>query len=111
VAAELYGGRLRNEPALAGRLLHDQSRIGSRRGYLLQLLAGVGWSSLPGLPFIRQPVLVLAGLDDPIIPPVNARVIARLLPNATLHFYDDGHLGLVTAADELAPRIARFLRD
>jgi poly(3-hydroxyalkanoate) depolymerase len=111
VAAELYGGRLRDQPELAARLLHDQSRIGSRRGYVFQLFAGVGWSSLFGLPFIRQPTLVLAGLDDPIIPPVNARIIHRLLPNATLHFYDDGHLGLVTAADELAPRIARFLRE
>ena len=82
----------------------------TRRGYLFQLLAGVGWSSLPGLPFIRQPTLILAGRDDPIISPVNARIIQRLLPDATLHLYDDGHLGLVTAADELAPRVAAFLR-
>jgi len=109
IAAELYGGRLRDEPELAKRLLHDQSRVGSRRGYLLQLLAGAGWSSLPALPFIRQEVLVLAGSDDPIIPLVNARLMARLLPHATLHVYDDGHLGLVTKADELAPLVSEFL--
>jgi hypothetical protein len=34
----------------------------------------------------------------------------RLMPRATLHTYDDGHLGLVTQAHELAPVIARFLR-
>jgi poly(3-hydroxyalkanoate) depolymerase len=109
IAAELYGGRLRDEPGLAARLLHDQSRVGSRRGYLLQLLAGVGWSSLPALPLIRQPTLVLAGTDDPIIPLVNARIITRLLPHATLHVYDDGHLGLVTLADELGPLVSAFL--
>lgn len=110
VAAELYGGRMRERPDQVRRLMHDQSRVGSRRGYLLQLLAGTGWSSLPGLRFIRQPTLVLAGDDDPIIPLVNARILQRLLPHARLHVYPDGHLGLVTSAADLAPRIATFLR-
>ena len=68
IAAQLYGGRLRDEPELARTLLHEHSRVGSRCGYLLQLLAGAGWTSLPGLPFVRQPTLILAGSDDPIIP-------------------------------------------
>lgn len=110
VAAELYGGRMREHPEWVRSLMHDQSRVGSKRGYLLQLLAGAGWSSLPGLPFIRQPTLILAGDDDPLIPLVNARILRRLLPDARLHVYADGHLGLVTSADELAPRIAAFLR-
>jgi len=110
VAAELYGGKMRERPDEVRRLMHDTSRVGSKRGYLLQLLAGAGWSSLPALPFIRQPTLILAGTDDPIIPMVNARIMRRLLPDARLHTYDDGHLGLVTSADELAPVIARFLR-
>lgn len=110
VAAELYGGSLRDRPEEVRHLMHDHSRVGSRRGYLLQLLAGVGWSSLPALPFIRQSTLILAGSDDPIIPLVNARIMRRLLPHAELHVYDDGHLGLVTSAGDLAPRIAAFLR-
>jgi poly(3-hydroxyalkanoate) depolymerase len=109
IAAQLYGGRLRAEPDLARTLLHEHSRVGSRRGYLLQLLAGVGWTSLPALRLIRQPTLILAGTDDPIIPLVNARILARLLPDATLHAYDDGHLGLVTLAYELAPVVGDFL--
>jgi poly(3-hydroxyalkanoate) depolymerase len=107
VAAELYGGRLRDEPALARQLLH-QARV-SRRGYLMQLLAGAGWSSLPALPFIRQPILILAGSDDPIIPLVNARIMHRLLPHSVLHVYDDGHLGLVTQPEELAPLVSDFV--
>lgn len=109
VAAELYGGRLRDEPELAGALLHDHARVGSRRGYVLQLLAGAGWSSLPALPFIRQRVLILAGSDDPIIPLVNAKLMACLLPRASLHVYDDGHLGLVTQAEILGPVVSEFL--
>lgn len=110
VAAELYGGLMRERPDQVRHLMHDQSRVGSRRGYLLQLLAGAGWSSLPGLPFIRQPTLILAGDDDPLIPLANARILNRLLPNAQLHVYPDGHLGLVTSAHILAPRIAAFLK-
>jgi hypothetical protein len=32
-----------------------------------------------------------------------------LLPHGSLHVFDDGHLGLVTAADELGPLVSRFL--
>ena len=67
-------------------------------------------TSLPALPLIRQPVLILAGDDDPLIPLVNARMMARLLPHAELEVYADGHLGLVTMADFLGPRVSRFLR-
>ena len=109
IAAQLYGGRLRDEPDLARTLLYEHSRVGSRCGYLLQLFAGAGSTSLPMLPFVRQPALILAGSDDPIIPLVNARIMARLLPDARLHVYDDGHLGLVTQAHELAPVVTDFL--
>jgi pimeloyl-ACP methyl ester carboxylesterase len=90
-------------------VLYEQERLGPSAGYFLQLLAGVGWSSLPALPLIRQPTLVLAGNDDPVIPLVNARILHALLPHATLHVFDDGHLGLLTSADELGPIVSRFL--
>jgi poly(3-hydroxyalkanoate) depolymerase len=109
IAANLYGGQLRAQPQLAKRLLHEQSRPGSRRGYALQLAAGVGWTSLPFLPMLRQRTLVLAGNDDPIIPLLNARMMNHLLPHSRLHVFDDGHLGLVTRAAELGPMVARFL--
>jgi len=110
IAATVYGGQMRDEPGLARVLLNGHSRFASRRAYALQLAAGLGWTSLPFLPLIRQPTLVVAGEDDPIIPMANARIMARLLAHADLHVYLDGHLGLITLADELAPRIARFLR-
>lgn len=90
-------------------MLHQRARVGGGRGYYYQLLAGLGWTSLFTLPLIRQRTLILAGTDDPIIPLVNARVMHALVPHATLHVYDDGHLGLVTDADALAPVVARFL--
>ncbi len=109
IAPKLYGGQLRLQPDEVRQVVHEQERLGPRAGYFLQLLAGVGWSSLPALPLIRQPTLILAGNDDPIIPLVNARIMHALLPHSALHVYDDGHLGLITAAGELGPVVSRFL--
>ena len=109
IASELYGGRMRRRPDETRHVIYEQERLGPRTGYYLQVLAGVGWTSLAALPLIRQPTLILAGNDDPLIPLVNARIMHALLPHATLHVYDDGHLGLVTSADELGPLVSRFL--
>ena len=82
-------------------------RLGTRTGYYLQLLAGDGWTSLPALRLVRQPTLILAGNDDPMIPLVNARIMQSLLPHGSLHVFDDGHPGLLTAANDLVPLVSR----
>lgn len=51
-----------------------------------------GWTSIPLLPFIRQPTLIVPGTDDPIIPLANAKLMSRLLPNATVLIHDGGHV-------------------
>jgi poly(3-hydroxyalkanoate) depolymerase len=111
VAADLYGGTIRADPGRATALLHGRTRVGPLRGYLYQLAAGAGWTSLPLLPWIRQPTLLLAGDDDPIVPLVNAHIMRRLLPDAELHVYHGGHLGLLTEPAQLAPVVDRFLGD
>jgi poly(3-hydroxyalkanoate) depolymerase len=110
IAGIIYGGAVRRQPELAAAVnpLAAPAQV-SRRGYLYQLTAGAGWTSLPWLRRIRQPTLLLAGDDDPIIPLVNARLMAALLPAARLHVYPDGHLGLLTRAAELAPLVSDFL--
>jgi poly(3-hydroxyalkanoate) depolymerase len=109
IAPDIYGGSMRTDPERGARLLHSATRAGPRRGYYYQLLASTGWSSLPGLPWLRQPTLILAGDDDPIIPVVNARVMARLIPNSTLHVYRGGHLDIVTESHRLGPVVEDFL--
>jgi poly(3-hydroxyalkanoate) depolymerase len=109
IAGEIYGGTMRADPDRAARALHSASRLGPRRGYYYQLAASAGWSSLPFLRLIRQPTLIVAGDDDPIIPVVNARIMARFIPEAQLHVYAGGHIALITEAAELAPVIEEFL--
>jgi pimeloyl-ACP methyl ester carboxylesterase len=75
----------------------------------LQLAAGIGWSSLPWLAFLSQPTLVMAGSDDPIVPAVNGRILAKLIPDARFVTIDDGHLFLLTSAEKSAGIISDFL--
>ena len=109
IAGELYGGTVRKDPALARDLLHATTRLGPARGYYYQLLAGLGWTSLPRLPMLRQPTLILAGDDDPIIPLVNARIMQWLIPRSEVHVYHGGHLELAADADRIAPVVEAFL--
>ena len=108
IAGDIYGGALRGSPELAHEHLRHV-RWASDYGYYLQLLAGIGWSSLPWLRLLRQPTLVMAGTDDPIVPLVNGRILARLIPHARLVTVEDGHLFLLTSAHESAQTISKFL--
>ncbi|MDT5092043.1 MAG: hypothetical protein QOH60_1406 [Mycobacterium sp.] len=108
IAGDLYGGTVRNDPSVVEKLFDRQLMAGSRIGYLHQLLAGMVWTSLFALPLVRQETLIMAGLDDPIVPVVNARIMARLLPHATVYLHDGGHVDLIMNAAELAPVIESF---
>jgi poly(3-hydroxyalkanoate) depolymerase len=108
IAGELYGGSARTDASTVQRLFDRQMMAGAPVGYLHQLLAASVWSSLFALPLIRQPTLIIAGTDDPIIPVVNARIMGRLLPHATMHLHPGGHVDPVTNAAAFAPLIESF---
>jgi poly(3-hydroxyalkanoate) depolymerase len=110
IAAEIYGGAFRHDPELIST--HEQAMLGATNlGYLYQLLAITGWTSLPWLWSLRQPTLVLMGRDDPLVPPINGRILARLIPDARLQMIDDGHLFMVTRPVEAAMAIEAFLNE
>jgi poly(3-hydroxyalkanoate) depolymerase len=111
IAADIYGGSARTDPERVAAAMNAENRVGSARGYLYQLAAGTGWTSLPLLPRLRQPTLIVSGDDDPIIPLANGRLMHRLIPNSQLHVFHGGHLGLVTEAAQLAPVIDKFLAE
>jgi poly(3-hydroxyalkanoate) depolymerase len=109
IAGGLYGGSARTDPMVARDLLHATTRLGPARGYFYQLISTAGWTSLPQLPRLRPPALILAGDDDPIIPMVNARIMHRLMPRSELHIYHGGHLELAARPERLAPVVEAFL--
>src|SRR4029453_18876864 len=91
VAGDIYGGLARHDPdaALHGSLARF-AKAPSLSGYLAQLYAIAGWTSVPWLRRIRQPTLVIAGDNDPIVPLVNAHLLTRLIPAARLHIVEGG---------------------
>ena len=81
-------------------------------GYLAQLYAISGWTSMPWLRRLALPALVLAGDDDPIVPLINGRILARMIPDARLHIVrDGGHLFLLERPAEIAAIVTAFLTE
>jgi len=109
IAPILYGRSFRENPDLA-RAYAQMIRAPHGLGYYGQLLGGLGWTSIPWLHRVRQPTLVLAGKDDSIVPPVNARIMARLIPNATLQVFKGGHMFALTEKEQVTPLVYQFLR-
>jgi len=83
----------------------------SQRGYLYQLGAMLGWTSAFFLPFVRKKTLVLMGESDRIVPVINGKILATLLPHARLETVPGGHLFLVSRPAETIPLIEAFLAE
>jgi poly(3-hydroxyalkanoate) depolymerase len=109
IAAEIYGGTMRQDPERAHELLNPGTARRTHRGYYYQLAAASVWSSLPWLPLISQKTLIIAGKDDPLIPTINPKVMHRLIRGSQLHLFDGGHLDLLAHADQHAPVVEAFL--
>jgi poly(3-hydroxyalkanoate) depolymerase len=110
IAGEVYGGVFRRDPAAVASTLRHV-RFSSRGGYYLQLAAAFGWTSLPWLWTLRQPTLIMAGTDDPLVPVANAHLLQWLIPDARLEIVDCGHLFLVTRPVESARIVESFLTE
>jgi poly(3-hydroxyoctanoate) depolymerase len=111
IAGRVYGGAARRDP---DALLHGSvARFIQRpslRGYLGQIYAISGWTSMLWLRTLRQQTLVLAGDDDPIVPLVNGRILARCIPHARLHVVRrGGHLFVLENPAEIAALVTGFL--
>ncbi|BCW89534.1 Putative aminoacrylate hydrolase RutD [Alphaproteobacteria bacterium SO-S41] len=104
---KLYG----DEGDFAGKH-HIRIQPPSVRGYIYQMLAMVGWTSLPFLPFLKVPTLVMGGDRDKIVPLINSKMIKGAMPNARLHVVEGGgHLFIITRLPEILPIIRSFLNE
>jgi poly(3-hydroxyalkanoate) depolymerase len=111
VAPRLYGGRARTHPeSVRDHLQYRLARPPSPMGYLAQMAATWTYSGLVSLHRVEAPTLVLAGDDDPIVPVVNARMLAQLIPDAELRIVSGGgHLFLLDGTEGIGAIIGRFL--
>lgn len=109
-AGTLYGGAMRQHPELAVEFAR-LTKAPRTLGYFQQLSAISRFTALPWLHRITAPALVITGEDDPIIRPINALILARLLPCARLYMIPaGGHLFMNTHPHETADQIFNLIR-
>ena len=110
IAGRIYGGVARRDPSALVHATLGRLQAPSLASYLAQLYTVAGWSSLPWLHTLRQPTLVLAGDDDPIVPLINARILAWRIPDASLHVVrGGGHLFVLERPAAVAEVVTGFL--
>ncbi len=104
---KLYGGKDVGSDAHVERI-----KPPTRMGYFYQLVAMVGWTSAPWLPLLRAETLIMMGDEDNIVPLINGRFLAGLIPNSRLEVIPGGgHLFLMAEADLCVSLIREFLDD
>ncbi len=106
-ASLLYGGNV-----LRDQWLNLEEHLALSRaelcGYLGQISALAGWTSIHRLPKLSQPVLLLYGDDDSVIPIVNAHALQKIIPDARLVTLDCGHLFPWTRCQQVYREITKF---
>jgi poly(3-hydroxyalkanoate) depolymerase len=107
----IAGGRTQRDPtALREHLTDRLARPPSTRGYLQQLYAVTGWSSMPWLKRIQHETLIMVGDDDPLVSVMNARYMAATMPRARLRVVrGGGHLFLLDEPDSVVSELGSFL--
>jgi pimeloyl-ACP methyl ester carboxylesterase len=107
----IAGGRTRHDQrSLEQHLVERLANPPSAWGYVNQLWAVTGWSSLPWLRLVRHPTLILHGDDDPLVPIANARRMAATIPGASLCVVSGGgHLFLMDEPESIIDDLIGFL--
>ncbi|WP_333567125.1 alpha/beta fold hydrolase [Sphingorhabdus sp.] len=101
----LYGGMVGNKAEHIGRITPP-----SKTGYFYQLMAMMGWTSAPFLPFMKTETLIMMGDDDQIVPLANGKFLNFLIPNSDLFVVKNGgHLFLLSHVEESIAEIRAFL--
>jgi poly(3-hydroxyalkanoate) depolymerase len=101
----LYGGMVGGKTDHISRL-----KPPSKTGYFYQLLAMLGWTSAPFLPFLKVPTLIMMGGDDQIVPLANGKFLNFLIPGSELFVIENGgHLFLLSHVEESIRAIRGFL--
>jgi poly(3-hydroxyalkanoate) depolymerase len=101
----LYGGMVGNKSEHIGRITPP-----SKTGYFYQLMAMMGWTSAPFLPFLKTETLIMMGDDDQIVPLANGKFLNFLIPNSELFVVENGgHLFLLSHVEQSISAIRAFL--
>jgi 3-oxoadipate enol-lactonase len=97
------------DEAIAGSRLIDASDPAAVMGARRQLEARIGHDTFDRLPNLAMPVGLFAGKYDRLAPPAGQEAMRRQIPQASLQYFDGGHLFMLQ--DPAAfPAIMAFLQ-
>ncbi len=103
----LYGGDSTGKDGHIGRITPPTTR-----GYFYQLFAMMGWTSVPFLPFLKKPTLIMMGDADQIVPITNGHILKWLIPDSRLFVIKGGgHLFMLSHIEETVAEIKGFLSE
>jgi len=81
----------------------------SNEAFMRQLNAITEFDTYDRLPQIKKPTLILHGKKDILVPPENASILAKAIPNAKLVYFENSAHGLVEEVDEVISVLLDFL--
>ena len=104
---------LRRRPKVVRRLMAlKQTHPQSEQAWRAQATAGVLFDPLGRQRRITRPTLILQGTADQVVNPVNAEVLAELIPGARLRYLEGaGHLAYWDEPRRFTRAVAGFLTD
>lgn len=101
---------IRSNPRLIEAVIERMVRTPTpREAFLGQLNAIMEFDSYERLPQIRAPTLILHGKLDALLPPENAIILAKAIPNAKLILLERSGHGLAEEIDKVIAAIIEFL--
>lgn len=94
----------------SARVSLNAARAPSALGWACQLGAFSAWTSVPFLPLIGVPTMVMADEDDQLIPPANAHFLHNAIPHSRIEMFEGGgHLFMLSKPQECAEKLNSFL--
>lgn len=81
----------------------------SNEAFMRQLNAITEFDTYDRLPLIKKPTLILHGKKDILVPPENAFIMAKAIPNAKLVYFENSAHGLVEEMDKVISVLLDFL--
>jgi pimeloyl-ACP methyl ester carboxylesterase len=104
---ELLDDEARYERSILNSLANQWAQ--QDHAFIRQAQAILGFDARDRLANLKQPTLVVGGVDDVLVPIRNARKLAELIPNATLKELPGGHVGAMEYPHEYNTAFVEFL--
>ncbi|HQS97544.1 MAG: alpha/beta hydrolase [Novosphingobium sp. 17-62-19] len=94
----------------SARVSLNAAKAPSPLGFSYQMAAFATWTSVPFLPLLRVPVMVMADEDDQLVPPSNAHFLHNAIPHSRIEMFNGGgHLFMLSQREKFVTNIRAFL--